>query len=206
VGREAIHAAIAALKVRGSGVRPQAAEAGDGAEQEGARMWPAPPPAPPAWTAADFDTHPEVGHLIGRCPVLAALRDKAEKNRRLTHDEQVVVAHTLGHSGAGVLAVNYLLDRCVDVSPTAALKTPLSGNPMSCAKIRKRIPHITGSVPCHCRFDLAPEHYPTPRLHLRTLDPATLAQPASRPEPPWDPVDRARLLGSLRRRQADRRG
>ncbi|MBI2528932.1 MAG: hypothetical protein HYV93_23485 [Candidatus Rokubacteria bacterium] len=191
VSREALHAAIAALKRRESGPRPAAPEAGEGAEQA------------PAWTAADFDTHPEVGHLMGHCPVLVALRDKAEKNRRLTHDEQVVLAHTVGHSGAGVLAVNYLLDRCVDVAPTAALRTPLSGNPMSCAKIRKRIPHVSGSVACNCRFDFAQDHYPTPRLHLRTLDPAALAQPAPRVEPAWDPAERARLLGGLRRRQAE---
>lgn len=203
IGREALHAAIAELKRRGPGPRPAAPVAGEGAEQETAQVWPAPPVAPPAWTAADFEAHPEVGHLMRLCPVLAALRDKAEKNRRLTHDEQVVLAHTLGHSGAGVLAVNYLLDRCVDVAPTAALRTPLSGNPMSCGKIRKRIPHVTGSVPCNCRFDSARDHYPTPRLHLRSLDPAALEKPAPRPAPAWDPAERARLLGSLRRRQAE---
>jgi hypothetical protein len=116
----------------------------------------------------------------------------------LTHDEQVVVIHSLGHSGAGVLAVNYLLDACVDVPPTARLQSPLAGNPVSCPKIRKRIPQVTGAVACNCRFDVAAGQYPNPRLHLVTL-PASAAAPPPNPAPPlWDPADRARALRVLR--------
>lgn len=68
----------------------------------------------------------------------------------------------------GVLAVNYLFDASIDVPAEARLQTPLSGNPVSCPKIRKRIPHITGQVDCNHSFGFASDHYPTPRLHLQT--------------------------------------
>jgi len=136
--------------------------------------------------------------------VAAALKEKVEKHRRLTHDEQVVLAHSLGHSGAGVLAVNYLFDACIDVPAAARLQTPLSGNPISCPKIRKRIPHITSRVNCNCSFDLAPDRYPTPRLHLLTLP--RQGAPAQPSPSAWNPVDSVRALGVLwsRRQQMEK--
>jgi hypothetical protein len=205
VSREALYAAIAALKARVAPAEPPAAPSEPDADAE-----PAPPdtavvrqvfPVPaPAWTAADFQTNPEVAHLLERCAVLRALKAKVEEHRRLTHDEQMVLVHSLGHSGAGVLAVNYLLDACVDVPPTARLQSPLAGNPVSCPKIRKRIPQITGAVPCNCRFDIGAGQYPNPRLHLATLPvPAASAPGLPAPAPPaWDPADRARALRVLR--------
>jgi hypothetical protein len=202
LSRDALYTAIAALK--GCVAQPEDTAVAVPPREEEAE--PAPPgtavirqafPAPaPAWTAADFDTHPEISHLLAHCAVLAALKAKVEAHRRLSHDEQVVLIHSLGHSGAGVLAVNYLLDACVDVPPTARLQSPLAGNPVSCPKIRKRIPHITGDVACNCQFDLASGQYPNPRQHLTTL-PASAPPPAPAP-PPWDPAERARALRVLR--------
>lgn len=200
--RAALREAIAALKAR-AGTPPAPGATAREAEppEPPASELPVPTPAP-AWTMADFDVHPEIGRLMRGCAVLAALRDRALDHRRLSHDEQVVLKHALGHSGAGVLAVNYLLDRCADVSPADRLQTPLAGNPISCPRIRKRIPHITASVPCHCAFEFAPDHYPTPRLHLRnpSLGPATDASP--RP-PAWDPETRTRALLALRARRCE---
>jgi hypothetical protein len=215
VAREALYGAIGALKVAGGGRGPEHAPTlcppptepeGDEAPPPDrtavAQVFPAPPPA---WTAADFETNPEVSHILSHCPVLDALKTKVEEHRRLSHDEQIVLAHSLGHSGAGVLAVNYLLDACVDVAPAARLQSPLAGNPISCPKIRKRIPNVTGSVPCNCRFDFAPERYPTPRLHLLTLPSSAPAAPAAGPPaaPPWDPADRARALRVLHLRREE---
>lgn len=216
VSREALYGAITALKARQTQVAmpPAPAEAPcpelvegpteptrpEPAEGDHAVIREAFPTAPPAWTAADFETNAEIAHLLGRCPVLAALKTKVEDHRRLTHDEQVVLMHSLGHSGAGVLAVNYLLEACVDVPPTARLQSAFAGNPISCPKIRKRIPHVTGAVPCNCQFDVASGQYPNPRLHLLTLPaaPAPPAPEAGRTPPTWDPVERAKALRVLR--------
>jgi len=201
VSRERLHAAIVRLKTEAPAA-PAAAgqtDAGEGEEERGARVAaPAPPAPPPAWTAADFETNPEIAHLLARCPVLDALKTKVEQHRRLTHDEQVVLIHALGHSGSGVLAVNYLLDACVDAPAGARLQTPLSGNPISCPKIRKRIPWVTGSVPCNCDFSFAPDRYPTPRLHLLTLVKGSSAPKRDVADSvQWDPVERVRALGVL---------
>jgi tetratricopeptide (TPR) repeat protein len=203
VSREGFYGAIAALKNRvvlgeAPAAAPEPEEEGGPVSPEAALVRQIFPTPAPTWTAADFQTNPEVAHLLGRCAVLRALKTKVEEHRRLTHDEQVVLMNSLGHSGAGVLAVNYLLDACVDVPPTARLQSPLAGNPVSCPKIRKRIPQITGAVSCNCRFDIAAGQYPNPRLHLATL-PSSPATPALDPVPPaWDAADRARALRVLR--------
>lgn len=206
LGRETLYAAITTLKARVAPAEPEAAPPAPAPEEEApadverAAIHEAFPAPPPAWTAADFETNPEVAHLLRHCPVLAALKGKVEEHRRLTHDEQVVLMHSLGHSGAGVLAVNYLLDACVDVPPTARLQSAFAGNPISCPKIRKRIPHVTGSVACNCRFDSAPGQYPNPRLHLLNLAGAAAAPPSetARTPPAWNPADRAKALRVLR--------
>ncbi len=132
-------------------------------------LWP--PDAPPPWTEADFQADPQVRHLLQHCPVLAELKNRVDQYRQLSHDEQVVLIHTLGHLPGGPQAVNYLLHRCVEFTPSQLLKSPLKGNPISCPKIRRRIGHVTRRVPCNCNFDFAPDHYPTPLLHLKTLPP-----------------------------------
>jgi hypothetical protein len=198
-----LHAAIEKLKSLATTVKEQPATTGEeGGVDEGTVVQaPAPPEPEPAWTMADFDNDPEVSLLLSECAVLRALKEKVEEFRQLTHDERVVLAHSLGHSRSGVLAVNYLFELCVDVPPEARLQKPFSGNPISCPKIRKRIPHVTGKVDCNCLFDFAPDHYPTPRLHLlkrreRGTQPHGDAR-ESRGERKWDPVDRARALGVL---------
>lgn len=197
VPRQTLFAVIIALKGRPASPAPQPEEEAPEAPEMPAV--PLPPPPAESWTAADFETHPEVGRLMRSCAVLAALKEKVDKHRRLSHDEQVVLTHSLGHSSSGVLAVNYLFDACVDVSSSSRLQTPLSGNPISCPKIRKRIPHITGQVDCNCSFAFAPDQYPTPRLHL--LDPAKQPVP-EKPAPAFDPEERTRALGVLRLQRA----
>jgi hypothetical protein len=199
ISRDALFTIILQLKSRRP---PPAVPAVQAPDEEAPAIPPAPlPPAPaPAWTAADFETHPEISHILRCCPVMAALKEKVEKHKRLNHDEQVVLAHALGHSAPGVLAVNYLFDACIDVPADAQLQTPLSGNPVSCPKIRKRIPHITGQVDCNCSFDFAPDHYPMPRLHLNTMPKTAIPEPRAAPR--WDPAERTRALGVLRQHRA----
>ena len=135
------------------------------------------------FTEASFEVEPELSTLLRRCPVLATLVDRVMTLRSISYDEQVVLKHTLGHRPVGVLAVNYLLERCPEVEPPQRLKQPLSGHPISCARIRKRVPDVTGQVACFCPFPARPDHYPTPLLHLdeeRTQrDTPTKAEPSA---------------------------
>lgn len=207
IRRTELHAAIAELKQRetssppgGPTEPPPWSDPTSSTDSVEERTLPEPPPLPPVWTSEDFSSHPEVGRLILGCPVLAKLRSKAEEHRRLDRDERVVLQHTLGYLPAGVLAVNYLFDLCVDVPSAERLQTPFRGNPISCPKIRKRIPQVTSSVPCHCEFPWAPERYPTPLLHLQNPKLELPKPPESEPMR-FDPVERARVLGNLWRKR-----
>lgn len=126
-------------------------------------------PIIPDWTENDFVLEPRISHLFARCPVLQSLKDKADSQRSLSHEEQLILIHTLGHLDAGPLAVNFLLKKCVDVGPEKLMGDKLKGSPTACANIRKRIPHLTRLVQCNCSFELTPDRYPTPALHLLSL-------------------------------------
>lgn len=125
-------------------------------------------PAPaPAWTASDFETSRVFRELLGGCAVLQALTNQAIEERRLSYDEAIVVAHTFGYLPAGVSAANYLFSLVGTVPQHLRLKSPLRGNPISCVKIRAKIPAVTSRLPCHCVFPNAQDVYPTPLLHVR---------------------------------------
>ncbi len=123
---------------------------------------------PPDWTEADFERHSQVAHLLDRCAVLAELKRRALELRTLEHDEQVVLEHVFGHVPGGVAAFNFLIRSCPGVPESRFLKSPLRGNPVSCPKIRQRIPGVTQHLDCACEFPEDLDHYPTPLLHLRT--------------------------------------
>lgn len=148
-----------------------------------------PPPPPPAWTEADFEVDARVCHLLKNCPVLAELKRIVDEHRHLSYEEQLVLIHTLGHLESGPLAVNYLLQKCVDVRPDRLMQSRLRGNPMSCATIRKKIPHITSRVPCNCDFSFSPNQYPHPAVHLLRLP-----QDSPPPPAPGEPEPLERLM------------
>ncbi len=127
---------------------------------------PAPAPAPP-WTAHDFETSPVFRQLLSGCAVLRTLTQKAIEERRLSYDEAIIIAHTFGHLPSGVNAANYLFSLVGTVPQHLRLKSPLRGNPVSCVKIRARIPAVTSRLPCNCVFSQTQDLYPTPLLHVQ---------------------------------------
>jgi len=177
----------------------------------------APLPAPPDFSEIDFSTHPELRDALGGCAVLRKLVKQGLETRRLSHAEQIVVRHTLGHRPIGIAAVNYLFRRCPEVGPDMYLKSVLSGHPISCPKIRKRIPEVTSRLPCNCHFGDQLDHYPTPNLHIRKLEadasnePASVARTStatSAPQSPGSSVEKAAVADALRpsmREAAERR-
>jgi len=207
LARPALYAAVERLKT----LAPGGAAAADAAapwegpsELSATAPKPVAAPAPPAraavWTEADFESDPRVRHLLHECPVLAELKRTVDEHRRLSHEEQLVLIHSMGHVAGGPQAVNYLLTKCVDVGPEKLMKDRLKGNPVSCPSIRKKIPHMTRRVPCNCPFEFASDRYPTPVLHLLTL-PGDPLPP--RPEPSADLVALAQRFGVLERRRSE---
>lgn len=187
--KSVLHAAIDHLK--GTAPRVEEPKQPEEPESEPAQP-PEPPVSPPvtlpdtipAWTEADFETDRRVKHMLEHCPVLAELKRMVDEYRQLSHQEQLVLTHSLGHVEGGPQAVNYLLAQCVDVGPEKFMKSRLKGNPVSCPSIRKKIPHVTRRVACNCPFEYAKDRYPTPTLHLLTLpDPPSSAPRNNSAEP-----------------------
>ena len=119
----------------------------------------------------------EAQWLLSRCEVLSALVDRATHTAVLTSEQRQVVTYTLGHLTHGANATNAVLSRVLNVEPQGFLKRPLRGHPMSCPRIRGRVPDVAQSVRCDCRFAEGAGSYPSPLLHLRD-------QPSARPGAP----------------------
>jgi hypothetical protein len=122
-------------------------------------------------TPYDLDRDPQFQYLMLKCPTLKALVDHINQTGQVNKEETLVLMHTMGHVEHGPAAVNELFQRCTNADPTLFLKSRLKGHPMSCPKIRARIPHLTSQVDCNCAFQLTTNLYPTPLIHLQEMQP-----------------------------------
>ncbi len=108
-------------------------------------------------------------YLLARCAVLRALVEKVHQQAEISNDERIVMTYTFGMLEHGVDIVNSLLQRCVNVEPSSYLKSRLGGNPISCPKIRSRIPEVTSRLDCNCQFDSRIHMYPNPLIHIKEM-------------------------------------
>ena len=104
--------------------------------------------------------------LFSKCETLRRLFEKLKQEHQISHDEYLVLVHTLGHLEEGPQAVNWILKQCYNAQPDQFLKSRLRGNPMSCPKIRSKIPSITSLSTCTCQFSETQGAYPHPLLFL----------------------------------------
>lgn len=103
--------------------------------------------------------------VLSRCVTLRTVKERACASGVLSHDEVIVLSHSLGHLERGPEAVNSILRVCGDIAESRMLQSRLRGNPISCARIRARIPHVTSQLDCDCSLEY-PGQYPHPLLHL----------------------------------------
>lgn len=168
-----------------------------------------PAPGPSDWSEADFDASPEVGPVYAGCPVIRSIVEQAIRDRRLSRDESVVLEHSIGHGPDGVRAVNYTMSRVPGWPAELRMQSPHRGSPVSCARVRQRVPDHARRVGCDCPFTLRPGEYANPLLHRAELHPRArdtglddLLEQLARAE------DRARTvraeLAALRARAAER--
>jgi tetratricopeptide (TPR) repeat protein len=130
------------------------------------------PPAEggPVSSVAELEAaHPDFAVLFARCGVIRALVEKAVVTHHLSHDERLALKCVLVHAGErGRALVHAVIGQCLDYSARLTQQqiehTPPS--PVSCPKLRQRLPSITTVVDCACRFDLPAGGYPSPVLHL----------------------------------------
>ncbi len=137
----------------------------------------------PEWRLPEMpeEYHPEqdgqLQTLLSRCAVLRELVEQVHRTGRLSHEETQVLIHTLGHLEHGPAAVNDLFERAWQADPALFLKSRHRGNPMSCPKIRARIPDVTATVGCNCVFELGTNLYPSPLIHVREAAAASGRRP-----------------------------
>lgn len=105
-----------------------------------------------------------------RCPVIAKLYEKCKMGFTLNGPEIAVITFTLGNLSNGDRVVNAMLSFSGVQNKRAYLKSRLSGYPMSCPKIRSKVPEITESSCKDCFAGKNIEGYPTPLLHLKMAD------------------------------------
>ena len=115
------------------------------------------------------EAFPEYEALFKGCPVLVALMEKAVVTHHLTHDERLVLKCILGHlEDGGRRLIHGIVGHCLDYSEKITQqqieRTP--PYPISCPKIRQRLPEVTSTVNCACVFELPEGGYPSPLLHL----------------------------------------
>lgn len=126
----------------------------------------------------DPDRDPQFQAIMVRCAVLRTIVERARQTGTLTKDEAQVLVHTVGHLERGPEAVNTLFARAFPAEdPSLLLKSRLRGNPISCPRIRSRIPGITSTVPCNCVFDQGADPYPTPLIHVRGVSADDFGRP-----------------------------
>ncbi len=131
---------------------------------------------PPAFTSGDLDAAPRIAAVLGGCGVLRRVVDRVLEQGKLERDAAVVLEHSLGHLPEGVAAVNWL---CGRGGLPAPMGRPHTGSPVSCARVRKRLPAAAEGVPCDCRF-ASPGSYDHPLLHAEGI-PAVAPRPADPP-------------------------
>ena len=132
------------------------------------------------------EAFPEYEALFKGCPVLVALMEKAVVTHHLTHDERLVLKCILGHlDEGGHRLIHGIIGHCLDYSETITQqqieRTPPS--PISCPRIRQRLPEVTSTVNCACVFDLPEGGYPSPLLHLDSTFTRGRSQSADRHGP-----------------------
>lgn len=125
----------------------------------------------------DLDRDPQFQYLVAHCAAIKEIVSRANRTSMLSRDETQVLIHTLGHLDRGPDAVNEIFRRCMNTDPSLFLKSQLRGNPMSCPKIRSRVPQITAQVACNCVFDLSINLYPTPLIHVHAVSPKARISP-----------------------------
>jgi hypothetical protein len=118
--------------------------------------------------AFDPFTSAAFNFLTSKCEVLSHIVDQLHKTRTLGNDEKIILKFTLGNLDEGVELVNHLFGLLPDVKESELLKSKLAGNPISCPRIRKRLPQQTKYLKCSCDFGEC-GIYPNPLLHLKEL-------------------------------------
>ncbi len=127
----------------------------------------------------------KVASLLVACHVLRALHERAQQVSYLTHGERQIILCTLGHLGAeGGDGIHAIISHChnyrAEITQRQITKMPSA--PISCPRIRERLPQVTAGVGCNCQFKCGAGVYPSPVLHvLKPNEVKAFRPPAKKP-------------------------
>ncbi|MBN2107088.1 MAG: hypothetical protein JW832_06640 [Deltaproteobacteria bacterium] len=131
---------------------------------------------------------PPVAHTAGpaaaitkACAMLGYLAEKADRERRLTFTERRVLLGVLGHVPGGAGRLHHIIGQCSDYSRqiTEHYIAKLKGTPLGCAKIRRMLFYLDGSIPCCCALPPSPWEYDTPVAFLPAAHDTTIGAAVS---------------------------
>lgn len=126
------------------------------------------PRGEPTPTRTDEETDPPLAAaLLQSCAMVRSVFARAIEQRAISTQGRIVLQHTLGYLHDG-LPLLRLLPR----SPRQPIPgRPLSGYPIGCARIRRRLPALAHQLPCDCVFPDDRGAYAHPLRHLEDPPP-----------------------------------
>ncbi len=143
-----------------------------------------------------IDQVPEaVEHLLRGCAFAFHLVAKARQGVALEESEAHVLAYMLKPLGQeGEIFFHQAMGLTGSYDPEWGLAKLHAVGPaiISCEKVRKRLAHLAGTLPCVCPFDLPAKSYPSPLVHAGLI-PVCMGMvpygksPAPESEPPACP-------------------
>ena len=125
-------------------------------------------PAMPDTAEQDQASKELIDKVFTGCNIVRYLREKAEKDKMLTHTDRLTLLGVLGHlDKAGQQTLHTVIGHTLNYSYRITEKwiKRQKGFPLSCPKIRQWQSDITPAVGCYCKFPERKNSYPSPVLH-----------------------------------------
>ena len=125
---------------------------------------------------------PRIAPVWERCTVVRTLMLKAQTDHHLLHAERVVLACVFAHLGEdGKALLHAVIANCLDYDPeiTRYQIERTHPNPISCPRIRQRLPDLTARASCSCPVALPEKGYPSPVLFAEPQATADKARPST---------------------------
>jgi len=121
----------------------------------------------------DPEADPEWLHLKSHCHALSQIDMLISTTGILSPQQKLALKFSCGYLKSGPRIVNTLLKKCRNLEPGDLLKTSFKGNAISCAKMSNYLKDVLDPAQCNCGFDPALGSYPSPLLHLHSLESET---------------------------------
>jgi len=111
---------------------------------------------------------PEIESLFSGCRIVWEIASNAMAGRTPSHAERHVLVYVMTALGEdGQVCLHQILNQTSDYHPDQVNRDihAVCPNPMSCAKVRRNVPHLAGKEICACQFRLPTGAYASPLVY-----------------------------------------